>query len=81
VIPYAYRYPIYVSMNLKEACYLTELRSTPQAHFDLRKISASIYDSIKTVHPNLSTIIRFVDKTDYPLGRIFAEFRKEKKTA
>jgi thymidylate synthase ThyX len=81
VIPYAYRYPIYVSVNLKEACYLTELRSTPQAHFDLRKISVSIYDSIKSVHPNLSNIIRFVDKADYPLGRIFAEFRKEKKTA
>ena len=81
VIPYAYRYPIYVSINLKEACYLTELRSTPQAHFDLRKISASIYDSIKAVHPNLSNIFRFVDKTDYPLGRIFAEFRKEKKTS
>ena len=78
-LPFAYRYPVFVSMNLREATHFCELRSTPQAHPDLRRIAMDIASSISEVHPGLSRILKFVDTGSYPLGRIFAEFGKEKK--
>ncbi len=78
-IPFAYRYQVYVSMSLREATHLCELRSTPQAHIDLREMAADITAEISRVHPSLSRIMKYVDTAEYPLGRIFAEFRKEQK--
>ncbi|OWP57554.1 MAG: hypothetical protein B2I17_00220 [Thermoplasmatales archaeon B_DKE] len=79
VVPYAFRYPVTVGVNLREVTYFIELRSTPQAHYDLRNISAEMFKCIKTVHPELSEIIRFADTGHYELGRIMAEQRKERK--
>ncbi|MGC8515548.1 MAG: FAD-dependent thymidylate synthase [Thermoplasmata archaeon] len=80
-VPYAYRYPVYVVMNTRELVHFAELRSTPQAHYDLRKIAVRMYEEVSKVHPNIALIAKFVDKGEYPLGRIFSEFRKEKKLA
>lgn len=80
-LPYAYRYPVFVSLNMRELVHFTELRSTPQAHYDLRHVSAEMYREVAKVHPNIAIIAKFVDTGDYPLGRIFSEFRKEKKLA
>ncbi len=79
VVPYAFRYPITVGSNLREITYFIELRSTPQAHYDLRKISMYMYKLVKAAHPELSEIIRFADMNRYELGRIRAEERKERK--
>ncbi|KAA8922149.1 FAD-dependent thymidylate synthase [Thermoplasma sp.] len=78
-VPFAYRYPVIFSTNLAEAAYFIELRSTPQAHFDLRDIAVRMYNEIKSVHPILAGIIKFVDIGDYPLGRLSAEVRKNVK--
>ncbi len=78
-VPFGYRYPVILHANLRELCYFVELRSTPQAHYDLRMIAQDIYGSIKRVHPTLSKIIKFVDLHDYPLGRMRSEIKKERK--
>ncbi|EQD44897.1 thymidylate synthase complementing protein ThyX [mine drainage metagenome] len=80
-VPYAYRYPVFVSINMRELVHFTELRSTPQAHYDLRHVSADMYREVTRVHPNIAVIAKFVDTKEYPLGRIFSEFKKEKRLA
>lgn len=79
VVPYAFRYPVAVTANLRELTYFIELRSTPQAHEDLRKISIEMYMLLKKAHPELSDIIRFADAGKYQLGRLRSETRKERK--
>lgn len=79
VVPYAYRYPVTVTANLRELTYFIEIRSTPQAHIDLRRISIEMYNQIRNAHPELSEIIRFADAGNYDLGRLRAETRKERK--
>jgi thymidylate synthase ThyX len=80
-VPFAYRYPVYIVMNARELVHFTELRSTPQAHYDLRKIAVKMHEEVSRVQPSIALIARFVDRGEYPLGRIFSEFRKEKKLA
>lgn len=78
-VTFAHIYPIYIVANLREIIYFTELRSTPQAHFDLRRISQNIYKEIEKVNPSITPLFKFVDHNEYPLGRLRAEIRKEKK--
>lgn len=79
VVNFAYRYPYFMKMNLREACHLIELRSVPQGHPDYRKVAQQMYRLIEQVHPNLARGIRFVDMNDYALERFDAEKRKEMK--
>jgi thymidylate synthase ThyX len=76
VVNFAYRYPYFMKMNLREACHLIELRTVPQGHPDYRKIAQKIYYAIAKVHPNLAKGLRFVDLKGYTLER----FESEKKT-
>ncbi len=78
-VPFGYKYPVLVQTNLRELCYFTELRSTPQAHYDLRHISQQMYSEVQRVHPALSGIIRYVDRNEYVFGRLKSEIRKEEK--
>ncbi len=77
VVNFAYRYPYFMKMNLREACHLIELRSVPQGHPDYRKVAQKMYGLIEQVHPNLARGIKFVDLKDYALERFDAEKRKE----
>ncbi|MGN6623810.1 MAG: FAD-dependent thymidylate synthase [Candidatus Nitrosocosmicus sp.] len=77
VVNFAYRYPYFIKMNLREACHMIELRTTPQGHPDYRRVCQQIYSLIKTVNPVISEGIKFVDMNDYDLGR----FTSEKKTS
>lgn len=79
VIPYAFRYPVIAHLNLREAAFFCELRSTPQAHPDLRKIAVSMFRSIVKVNPGLAPLIKFVDTSEYALGRLKSEQSKERK--
>ena len=79
VIPYAFRYPVVAHMNLREAAFFCELRSTPQAHPDLRRIAIAMYRAIEETNPGLSPLIKFVDTRDYALGRLRSEQSKERK--
>ncbi len=79
VVPFGYRYPVIITANLREIIYLVELRSTPQAHFDLRRMSWEISDKIIKVNPSVESFFKFVNRNKEELGRLTAEVRKETK--
>jgi thymidylate synthase ThyX len=77
VVNFAYRYPYFIKMNLREACHMIELRTTPQGHPDYRRVCQQMHALIKKVNPVISEGIKFVDMNDYELGR----FKSERKSA
>ncbi len=79
IVPYAYRYPVAFNINLNELTYFIELRSNAQVHPDLRTVALKMYNEVKSVHPQLSRLIKFVDESDYKLGRLPAEFKKKQR--
>ena len=79
VVNVAYNYPFFMRLNLREATHLIELRSVPQGHPDYRKVAQNMFKLIKKVHPNLCSIIKFVDLNEYKLERLEAEKRIEEK--
>ena len=78
-VPFGFRYPVMVKANLREICYFSELRSTPQSHAELRDLSVWLRNTIRDVHPGLAGIMKFVDDKHYVLGRFSSELKKEKK--
>jgi thymidylate synthase ThyX len=79
VVNFAYRYPYFVKMNLREACHMIELRTVPQGHPDYRVACQKLYSEIKRVHPALAEGIKFADMNTYQLERFDAEKKTEKK--
>ena len=79
VVNFAYNYPFFMRLNLREAAHLIELRTVPQGHPDYRKVAQNMFKLIKKVQPNLSNIIKFVDLNEYKLERLEAEKRIEEK--
>lgn len=79
VVNFAYNYPYFMRLNLREATHLIELRTVPQGHPDYRKVAQVMFKSIKKVHPNLCRIIKFVDLNTYSLERLESEKRVEEK--
>ena len=79
VVNFAYNYPYFMRLNLREATHLIELRTVPQGHPDYRKVGQSMYNAIKKVHPTLIQIIKFVDLKEYELERLESEKRIEEK--
>ena len=79
VVPMGFRIRWYFTMSLREVYYLTELRSISQGHPDYRKIAQLIFQKVKEVHPNLMEFAKFVDMKDYPLERLAAEMKTDKK--
>lgn len=79
VVNFAYKYPYFMKLNLREATHLIELRTVPQGHQDYRKVAQEMFKLIKKIHPNLSQIIRHVDLKSYNLERLESEKRIEEK--
>ena len=79
VVNFAYNYPYFMHLNLREACHLIELRTVPQGHKDYRKVAQDMFKQINKVHPNLSKIIKYVDLKEYELERFESEKRTEEK--
>lgn len=79
VVNFAYRYPYFIKLNLREACHMIELRTNPSGHNDYREVCQKMYLSIRNLHPVLADGIKFVDLNTYDLGRLDAEKNKEKK--
>lgn len=79
VVNFAYKYPYFMKLNLREATHLIELRTVPQGHPDYRHVAQSLFKEIKKNHPNLSRIIKFVDMKEYKLERLESEKRIEEK--
>ena len=81
VVPMACLMRWQVTLNLREAYHLCELRSSPQGHPTYRAVAQQIYQAIATVHPELAAHMHFVDLNDYELERLEAERRLDKKLA
>ncbi|HMA29773.1 MAG TPA: FAD-dependent thymidylate synthase, partial [Thermoanaerobaculia bacterium] len=81
VVPFAFRVRWYVTLNLREAVHLCELRSMPQGHPDYRLIVQEIWRRIEEVHPGLAPWGGFVNRDTYRLGRLQSEMRTEWKRA
>ncbi len=79
VVNFAYNYPYFMNLNLREACHLLELRTVPQGHIDYREVAQNMFKELKKVHPNLSKIIKFVDLKKYELERFESEKRTQEK--
>ena len=79
VVNFAYNYPYFMRLNLREATHLIELRTVPQGHPDYRKVGQNMFMAIKRTHPTLSQIIKFVDLKEYKLERLESEKRIEEK--
>ncbi len=75
VVNFAYNYPFFMNLNLREACHLIELRTIPQGHIDYRQVAQKMFLAINKVHPNLSEIIKFADLKSYELERFESEKR------
>ena len=79
VVNFAYNYPFFMNMNLREATHLIELRTIPQGHIDYRQVAQKMFLEIKKKHPILSKIIKFADLKSYELERFESEKRIEEK--
>ena len=79
VANFAYNYPYFMRLNLREATHLIELRTVPQGHPDYRKVGQNMFKAIKKVHPTLCQIIKFVDLKQYDLERLESEKKIEEK--
>ena len=78
-VNFAYKYPYFMKINLRELYHVIELRTTAQGHPDYRYICQQIFEKIKEVHPVLVKGMKFVDMNHYELGRFDTEKRKELK--
>ena len=58
VIPNGFNRRVLMTLNLRQAFALCELRTAPSAHFAVRRITAKMYEMIRDVHPLLSKFIR-----------------------
>ncbi len=74
-VPLAFRVRWRITINLRAAYHLAELRSAPQGHPAYRRIAQAIYAQIRAAHPTLAEAMRFVDTSDYALERLDAERR------
>ena len=79
IVNFAYNYPYFMKLNLREATHLIELRTVPQGHIDYRKVAQKMYKLIEQRHPILSKILKYVDMNKYELERFESEKRTEEK--
>jgi thymidylate synthase ThyX len=47
-----------MTLNLREAFHLCELRGAANAHFSVRRTAGQIYDALARVHPRLAGYMR-----------------------
>jgi thymidylate synthase ThyX len=78
-VNFAYKYPYFIKINLRELYHVIELRTTAQGHPDYRYICQQMFKKINDIHPLLMKGMKFVDLNQYELGRFDTEKRKELK--
>lgn len=76
-VNFAYKYPYFIKVNLRELYHMIELRTTAQGHPDYRYICQQIFKKINEIHPLLMKGMKFVDMNQYELGRFDTEKRRE----
>ena len=78
-VNFAYKYPYFIKINLRELYHVIELRTTAQGHPDYRYVCQQIFRKINDIHPLLMKGMKFVDMNQYELGRFDTEKRRELK--
>jgi thymidylate synthase ThyX len=79
VVPFAFKIRWTMTMNLREAVHIGDLRTMPQGHPDYRFIVQEMWRKIREVHPALAETAKFIDWKTYRLGRLQSEMRTEYK--
>jgi len=79
VVNFAFRYPYFLKINLREACHMIELRTLPQGHPDYRSVCQRLFKYIDEKNPILAEGIKFVDLNAYGLERFTTEKKTEKR--
>ena len=79
----AHRIRFTMTMNAREAMHLIELRSQPQGHEAYRRVAVAMHRLImnQAGHRALAGMMRFVDRSTQPAGRLAAERRQEARAA
>lgn len=80
-MPFAFRLRYAITMNLREAFHLIELRTQRQGHDSYRRICLRMHELMRdrAGHGLLTDGMRFVDDNFYDLARAEAEKRKSAK--
>ncbi len=61
LVPNGFNRRVLMTLNLREAFHLCELRGAPTAHFSVRRTAGQIYEAIARVHPKLTGYMRCRD--------------------
>jgi thymidylate synthase ThyX len=61
LLPLAYKKRTLFKMDLAEAAYISELRTTPAGHFSYRNIAWEMYQAVAKKHPSLAKYFRVTD--------------------
>jgi thymidylate synthase ThyX len=61
VVPNGFNRRVLMTLNLREAFHLCELRGTPGAHFSVRRTAGQMFEAIQRVHPRLAAFMRCRD--------------------
>jgi thymidylate synthase ThyX len=57
IIPNGFQRRVLLSMNVREAYTFIQLRSSPKAHFAVRRVACGIAEEIKKVHPLIGELL------------------------
>jgi hypothetical protein len=82
-VPFAYRIRFYMDLNAREAFHMLELRTAEGGHPDYRRVCQEMHRLIRDEagHTAIAEAMRFVDHSDYGLGRLATERRAAAKRA
>ena len=58
IVPNGFNRRVLMTLNLREAFHLCELRGAPTAHFSVRRTAGQLYELIAQVHPILAGYMR-----------------------
>jgi thymidylate synthase ThyX len=65
LVPNGFNRRVLMTLNLREAFHLCELRSAPNAHFSIRRLALQVAEQIQEVHPLLAKFMRLPAHVDW----------------
>ena len=66
VVPNGFKRRLLMTLNLREAFHLCELRGAPNAHFSMRHLVGQMYAALAAVHPRLAAFMRCSTNAPWP---------------
>lgn len=62
LVPNGFNRRVLMTFNLREAFHLCELRTTPTAHFSVRRTCGQLAEALQRVHPTLTSYMRLAGR-------------------